>query len=114
MDKPKPRSDMHRTGIAEIKIVAGQIKCHVYEASLQTHGAPNQRMTAGIPDLCVFYAKGKVAFFEIKIPPDKLTKKQAEFRDMCLAWGIPYCIVNGGDQFAADIAELRREVRDGR
>ena len=66
-------------------------------------------MTAGLPDLEVFYALGKTAFFEIKIPPDRLSERQKEFRDICLNWRIPYCIVKNGEEFAQDIRDLRME-----
>jgi hypothetical protein len=44
----------------------------------------------GVADLAVMLAGGRLAFIELKVPPNKQTKTQLEFEDTCQEWNFPY------------------------
>ena len=52
-----------------------------------------QGMMAGAPDIVLFLPVGRVICFELKSKTGRMSDAQKDFRDLCIACGIPYFVV---------------------
>ena len=88
---------------------------------------------AGIPDLAFVWSDGqiitlrpglfaggamtsRIAFIEVKTPTGSLSAVQRDFRDFCLAGGIPWALVRTLDQAIEQVKEwgLTKVIREER
>lgn len=69
-------------------------------------------MKAGIPDIGIIRATGRIYWIEVKARKGRLSLSQKAFQMWCVQWGVPWCLARSIDDVRDFLQQHDFEIRE--